>query len=256
MLACRAISRPATTLRLKFQFPRRPIHYSIPRLQIPLRPNEIWKKIRFRKDGQPRSRIVGVAFGAFHLLFLFRWLTSKHEASVIALWAWTAYTLYNSIDEGETALNLLGAVIYIQKADTGFNKVDLNDPIATLKHFKALYQGLTRFPRDEVEVLFKDITQLLKPGADQNTELEAHRIMRDAAEKIHAILDDLKQEPQSLNDAIQCILFTMKEALEGLVELLGDVEDDDSDTKYTFQLIRDHSKKDSESGVKDYESLG
>ena len=147
MLACRAISRPATTLRLKFQFPRRPIHYSIPRLQIPLRPNEIWKTIRFRKDGQPRSRIVGVAFGAFHLLFLFRWLTSKHEASVIALWAWTAYTLYNSIDEGETALNLLGAVIYIQKADTGFSKVDLNDPIATLKHFKALYQGLTRFPR-------------------------------------------------------------------------------------------------------------
>lgn len=147
-------------------------------------------------------------------------------------------------------------MIYIQKADTGFNKVDLNDPIATLKYFKALYQGLTRFPRDEVDVLFKDITQLLKPGGDQNTELEAHRIMRDAAEKIHAILEDLKQEPQSLNDAIQCILFTMKDALEGLVELLGDVEDNDSDTKYTFQLIRDHSKKDSESGVKDYESLG
>jgi len=42
----------------------------------------------------------------------------------------------------------------------------------------------------------------------------------------------------------------------GSVELLGDVADGDSDTKYTFQLIRDHSKKDSESGVKDYESLG
>jgi len=112
---------------------------------------------------------------------------------------------------------------------------------------------LTRFPRDEVEVLFKDTTQLLKPGADQNTELEAHRIMRDAAEKIHAIL---KQEPQSLKDAIQCILFTMKEALEGLVELLGDVADDDSDTKYTFQLIITLLKKDSECGVKDYESLG
>lgn len=158
------------------------------------------------------------------------------------------------IDDSELALGLLASVIYIQHADKDFHQVDLQDPLATLTYFKALYQAFSRVPPEEVEDLFKDLTRLMGLGGHNNSEGEAHRIMRTAAEQVHDAFQNLNQD--SISNTANYVLSVMREALENLIGLVQDTEDDDSDAKYTFQLIRDHSKKDPGSVLKDYESLG
>jgi hypothetical protein len=78
--------------------------------------------------------------------------------------------------------------------------------------------------------------------------------MRTAAEHVHAAFQNLNQD--SISNTANYVLSVMREALESLIGLVQDAEDEDSDSKYTFQLIRDHSKKDPGSVLKDYESLG
>jgi len=155
------------------------------------------------------------------------------------------------IDDSELALSLLASTIYIQQADRAFNQVNLQDPHATLTYFKKLYQAFSRDPPEDVDDLFKELTRL---GERNNAEGEAHDIMRTAAEQVHAAFQDLNQN--SVSSTANYVLSVMREALESLIGLVEDADDDDSDTKYTFQLIRDRSKKDPGSVLKDYESLG
>lgn len=158
------------------------------------------------------------------------------------------------MDDSELALGLLASVIYIQQADRDFDQVDLQDPLATLTYFKTLYQAFSRVPPEDVDELFKDLTRLMKLSGPGNTEREAHQIMRTAAEHVHAAFQNLNQD--SISNTANYVLSVMREALESLIGLVQDAEDEDSDSKYTFQLIRDHSKKDPGSVLKDYESLG
>lgn len=158
------------------------------------------------------------------------------------------------IEDSEVALGLLASIIYIQQADMAFENVNLSDPIVTLEYFKSLYQAFSRVPPEEVDELFKDLTRLMKlGGTPNNAEGEAHNIMKTAAEQVHTAFQNLQQE--SISDVANYVLLVMRDALEKLIDLVQDSEDD-SDSKYTFQLIRDHSKKDPASVLKDYESLG
>jgi len=155
------------------------------------------------------------------------------------------------IDDSELALGLLASTIYIQQADKAFNQVNLQDPLATLTYFKNLYQAFSRDPPKDVDDLFKELARL---GERNNVEGEAHHIMQTAAEQVHAAFQDLNQN--SVSNTANYVFSVMREALDGLIGLIEDADDDDSDTKYTFQLIRDRSKKDPGSVLKDYESLG
>jgi hypothetical protein len=176
------------------------------------------------------------------------------KGSLILLNALTLFTTSNFVEDSEVALLLLAGVIYIQQVDMGFDEVDLDDSIATLFYFKSLYQAFSRAPPDEVDELFKDLTRLMKVGGPSDAEGEAHRIVRSAAEQIHTVFQNLNQD--SISDTANYVLQVMREAVESLIELAQDNEDDESETKYTFQLIRNHSKKDASSVLKDYESLG
>ncbi|KDR85995.1 hypothetical protein GALMADRAFT_219046 [Galerina marginata CBS 339.88] len=240
MLAWRAVFRPATIARRGLQKPIRSLHVSTPRLQVQ-QPRGVGSlaKVRFRPDGKPRSRLVGAAFGA---LILFNVLT--------------LLTTYDIVEDSEVALGLLASMIYIQQADMEYNTVNLDDSLATLSYFKKLYQSFSRIPADEVDDLFKDLTRLMKLGGEKNPEAEAHRIMRTASEQIHNAFQELNQE--SISSTANFILLVMRDALDGLIDLVQDADDDDddSDSKYTFQLIRDHSRKDPGAVLKDYESLG
>jgi len=163
-------------------------------------------------------------------------------------------TAYDIVEDSEVALGLLASVIYIQQVDMSYDKVNLEDPMQTLSHFKKLYQSFVRLPAEEVDVLFKDLNHLLKIGGENNSEVEAHRIMKNASEQIHIAFQELSQE--SIATTANFVLQVMRDALESLIDLVQDAEDDDSDSKYTFQLIRDHSKKDAGAVLKDYETLG
>jgi hypothetical protein len=65
MLAWRAVFRPANIIRRSLQTPKRSICVSAPRAQYLQQTREpgVLAKIRFRADGKPRSRLVGVALG-------------------------------------------------------------------------------------------------------------------------------------------------------------------------------------------------
>lgn len=155
------------------------------------------------------------------------------------------------VEDGELALGLLASIIYIQQTDITYDSVNFDDPLSTLSYFKKLYQSFSRASEEEVDQLFKDMTRLIKHEASNS---EAHQIMRSAAEKIHNAFRDLNQD--SIANTAHFVFLVLKEAVEGLINLVEDVDDDDdSDSKYTFQLIRDHTKQDA--GVlKDYEVLG
>ena len=183
------------------------------------------------------------------------WLNKRtRTGSLILLNVLTLFTTSNFVEDSEIALLLLAGVIYTQQVDMGFDKVDLDNPIATLLYFKTLYQAFSRAPPDEVDELFKDLTRLMNLGGSGDAEGEAHRIMRSAAEQIHTVFQNLNQD--STSNTANYVLQVMREAVESLIELAEDDEDDESETKYTFQLIRNHSKKDASSVLKDYESLG
>jgi len=235
MLTWRAISRPATTIMRVSQFQRRFIHPSSRRLQ---RQNTLIAKIRFRADGKPRSKLIAVGFGS---LILFNLLSLLILSEVI--------------DDGELSLGLLASLIYIQQTDITYDSVDFDDPRSTLSYFKKLYQSFSRVSEEEVEQLFKDLTRLLKIDTSQSAEVEAQHIMRSAAEKVHVAFRELNQD--SIANTANYVFLVLRDALESLINLVQDTDDDDNDGdgKYTFQLIRDHTKKDP--GVlKDYEVLG
>ncbi|KAH9486095.1 hypothetical protein JR316_0000159 [Psilocybe cubensis] len=236
MLAWRAIvRRPATLIRQGPQIPRRSLHSSLPRPQLyQQRGGSLLAKLRFRADGKPRSRLMGATIGT---LVLFNILTLA--------------TMYDLVEEGEITLGLLVNVIYLQRADMSYSNINLEDSAETLIYFKKLYQAFARIPQEEVDDLFKDLSRMIKAG---ETEVEAHRIMRTAAEQIHLAFQDLDHD--SIASTSNYIFDIMREALENLIDLIPENVDDESDSKYTFQLIRDHSKKDAGAVLKDYESLG
>lgn len=158
------------------------------------------------------------------------------------------------VEDGELALGLLASIIYIQQTDITYDSINFDDPLSTLSYFKKLYQSFSRTSDEEVDQLFKDLTRLLKTESSKSAETQAHDIMRSAAEKIHNAFRELNQD--SIANTTNFVFLVLKEAVESLIDLVQDSDDDDDgDTKYTFQLIRDHTKKDA--GVlKDYEVLG
>ena len=167
----------------------------------------------------------------------------------------TLLTTYDLVEDSEIALGLLASMIYIQRVDMEHDTIDFGDPVATLAYFKRLYQSFTRVPTEEVDELFGDLTRRMKlGGGENNLDVEAHQIMCKAAGSIHSAFQTLNEE--SISTTANFVLQVMKDALENLINLIEDTEDDDSDSKYTFQLIRDHSKKDPGTVLKDYEALG
>jgi hypothetical protein len=159
------------------------------------------------------------------------------------------------VEDGELALGLLASIIYIQQTDVTYDSVNFDDPISTLSYFKKLYQSFSRASEEEVDQLFKDLTRLMKYEGSKSAEAEAQHIMKSAAEKIHIAFRELNQD--SIANTANFVFLVLKEAIGSLIDLVqdSDDDDDDDDTKYTFQLIRDHTKKDP--GVlKDYEVLG
>ena len=73
MLARRVVTPPATTIRRLggFQFQKRFIHPSISQLQVLPRPNTWLAKLRFRADGEPRSKLIAFGFGEYLLSSFF-----------------------------------------------------------------------------------------------------------------------------------------------------------------------------------------
>jgi len=141
--------------------------------------------------------------------------------------------------------------------DTSYDSVDFDDPTSTLSYFKKLYQSFVPSVKPEdVDREFNDLMKRFKEmktkkGSEKSFEIQAHHIMRLAAEKIHGAIQELNQD--SIVTTAEFVMLVWLEAVKSLIELTYDNDNDDDLTKY-FR-ISNHSKKDP--GVlKDYEVLG
>jgi hypothetical protein len=200
-------------------------------------------------DGWARHLVSGCLFG-----FLPLELTCRALGTLILVNMLTLLTMYDLVDDSELALGLLASVIYTQKADMEYDKINFDDFTETYQYFKKLYRTFTRLPDEEVDALFANFDRLLQIKGDTNAWTQIHGTMRKAAEQIHTAFQELDED--SISATANFILSVMKVALENMLEVVQDVEDDDDDTKYAFQLIKDHSRKDPGAVLKDYEVLG
>ena len=261
MLNWRPFFRPASIARRATQGQRRSIHATIPRaLEIQPRPSGVLAKLRFRADGRPRSRWMGAFVGTF-APFPRNFMA---PGSLIALAIGTLLftniltmaSMFDLIEESENALGVLAGVVYMHKLDLEYSTVNLDDPVGTYMYFRRMYQAFSQLSDEEMDPLFKHFNRLVLSSDESDAELQErlHEITRQVAEEIHATLRDIDSD--SILNLANHILLVMKDALESMLELIQDVEDADSDGKYSFQLIKARTRKDPGTSAKDYEVLG
>jgi len=186
MLAWRVVIRPGT-LRSKLQ--RRFIFPSRSQLQALPRPNTWLAKIRFRVDGKPRSKLIALGFGALILL----------NSSLL-------YKLNNLIEGEERVQSFMARIIYIQYMDTTYDSVNFDDPISTQSYYEKLYRAFSPGSKEEIDKeidimmgIFKKDTEI---GSKISAEVQAHHIMRSAAEKIHGAFRELNRDSPHATTAI------------------------------------------------------
>jgi hypothetical protein len=139
------------------------------------------------------------------------------EGSLILLNLSLLYAKYETINQGKRKQEYLKRIIYIRHVDiTYYDSVDFDDVISTLSYFIKLYQFLPAHSEKEVD--FTDMLLVFKRGSD--SEVQAQRIMRSTAEKIHGALRDFNPDSLSTVLLTTLILDVMLDALDGFHELL------------------------------------
>ena len=161
------------------------------------------------------------------------------------------------IEDDDKTQSHLVKMIFVQKTDIDYDSVDFDDPLSTLSYFKKLYLSFALSTKyEDADQIFNDlmtgiIVSKTKKDSKNLAKVKAHHIMRLAAEKIHGSLRELNQD--SIPTTAEFLFNVMLEALDSLLELLSDTDDDDDMSKY-FR-IRNNIEKDA--GVsKDHEVLG
>ena len=148
----------------------------------------------------------------------------------------------------------MAKLIYLQQTDFTYDSVNFDDPVSTLSYFKKLFQSFSRISDEEVEKIFKDMMGFINKrsmeGSIHSSEIQAQHIMKTAAEKIHTAFQELNRD--SFVVTARFVFQVMKEAVDGLVDLIHDREGEGDFARFTLQRKRD--KKDG--GLKDYEVLG
>lgn len=168
----------------------------------------------------------------------------------------TLVSMFDLVEESENALGVLAGVVYMHKLDLEYSTVNLDDPVGTYMYFRRMYQAFSQLSDEEMDPLFKHFNRLAFSSEESDVEMQErlHEITRQVAEEIHATLRDIDSD--SILNLANHILLVMKDALESMLELIQDVEDADSDGKYSFQLIKARSRRDPGTSAKDYEALG
>jgi len=217
MLVWRVVALPTTAIRRGFQIQRRFLHPSRSQLQLQTlpRPNTWLAKLRFRPDGEPRSKVIPLGFGVLILLNLFSVILTAGATEI----------------EGNNTI-LMARMIFIQQADKTYDSINFNDPKSTLSYFKELYRPF--FPDLEKEIdmdkrfnnLMRKLSMKAVDGSMKSVEIQ--NIMRMTAEKIHGAFRELKRD--SVMDTANVVFNVMEEALSRLLDLIKDGDDDDKDS--------------------------
>lgn len=160
----------------------------------------------------------------------------------------------DTLEESSMAVAVLAGVIYAQKEDKRFDKINFDNREENLEYFKNLYTCFTPTPEEELSKMFDIIFELMTHDKDNDLKSEAYEITREAALQVHEAFQKLGHEDAPVEVVANMVFAVMLEATRQLLELVEDIEVD-GESRYDFQLIKDHSNKNSKS-LKDYESLG
>lgn len=160
----------------------------------------------------------------------------------------------DTLEESSMAVAVLAGVIYAQKEDMKYDKTNFDNREENLEYFKSLYICFTPTPEEELSKMFDTIFELMTHDKDNDLKTEAYEITREAAQQVHEAFEKLGREDAPVELVANIVFAVMLDATRKLLELVEDIEVD-GEAQYNFQLIKDHSDKNSKS-LKDYESLG
>jgi hypothetical protein len=160
----------------------------------------------------------------------------------------------DTLEESSMAVAVLAGVIYAQKEDIKYDKINFDNREENLGYFKSLYTCFTPTPEEELSEMFDTIFELMTHDKDNDLKTEAYEITREAAQRVHEAFQKLGQEDAPVELVANIVFAVMLEATRKLLELVEDVEVD-GESRYDFQLIKNHSNKTNKS-LKDYDSLG
>ena len=132
------------------------------------------------------------------------------------------YNIYDTYIWERRRQHLLERAFSIQQIDSTYDSVNFDDPISTLSYFKKIQEGYTRISGEKIDRM---IRHFKKNGSKISAEVQAHHIMRSAAEKIHVALREPKGEDlRALYIAENILLDVLIEAWNKLQRLLRDCD--------------------------------
>ena len=135
------------------------------------------------------------------------------------------YKLIKADEHRESLQRFLAAIIHVQHVDTTYNSVNFDDPISTLSYFKKIYRA-SGYSRDSDEVFNENFDNMmyfinLEIATERfsiiSAEVEAHQIMRSAAERVHVTFRELKRDRHG--DGATSVLRMIWEAQESFSKL-------------------------------------
>jgi hypothetical protein len=164
--------------------------------------------------------------------------------------------IIGTIKADENIQIVLVKMIFVQQVDFAYDSVNFDDPISTQSYFKMLYISFTGNPEEVINNLMTEMMKKKNKDGSRKHEVEAQHIMRSAAEKIHGVIRELKQDTTVI--ASEFVALVMRQAVHRLVDLVYDSvasdEDDDDFIPMSAFHIRDNTREDA--GVStDYEPL-
>lgn len=172
------------------------------------------------------------------------------EGFLILLNLLSFLSLVGVISADEDIQETLVKTIFVQQVDFAYDSVNFDDFISTKSYFTKLYMSFT----GNSEEKFNTLMSMMKKN---NYEAEAQHIMRSAAEKIHSVMRELKQD--SIVIVSEFVTLVMQEAIHRLIILMyesiaAEFDKEDVIIPMSSFYISDNIKEDA--GVTDYEPLG
>ncbi|TFK42240.1 hypothetical protein BDQ12DRAFT_677860 [Crucibulum laeve] len=218
----RAISRSTSILRQNSAYHQRSLHVTRSLKQYYPPPASWSSRVFFKRDGTPRSKLKGVAFGSITFVTLY-----------------TMYTMLEMLQEFEASNYLLMCLVHIQRADNDLLPSELSNAPYALSHFRELCDSFKDIPHNMFDDFFNDIDTLITSRNEGYAQ--AHKMMKQASEEVHEVLHQSKgRDPwETAVDAIRIL----DEAIVGLVELVEGEETDDEDVRARYQKLREQKVK-------------
>ncbi|KAF8648784.1 hypothetical protein AX16_006166 [Volvariella volvacea WC 439] len=177
--------------------PSTPYDYSgVGSFAAALRKPGIVSRLRYRKDGTPRSKRKGLVI-----------------AFITGATLYLIYALMLLLDDYDTATYILTCLIHIQRTDADFPSVDLTSLHSLSSYIQELCHAFEDLPKPLMDDLFQDIAKL------QGTEARGvQEVMKGIAEGIHQVLVDSKgKSPWQTASQVSMIL---EEGFKMLIEVV------------------------------------